>query len=155
MKILIACYASTGKTFKISKDLEKKLDADLTKIEPVKDKHHIFQVWDALGGKQVPIKPCINDLSNYDALIVCSSVQAGKTPAAVNEYLSIVKHAKDKNFAVIISIKGDKNQKAALYIREYLSEEGMNFLGQMIVLENDVKKVNYKDNLDFFSRKFK
>lgn len=154
MNILIAVNSYTGNTFKVARHLQKEFDADLTEIEPVKDKWYLLKIWDSLRGNQVPIKPCINDLSNYDSLIICSPVWAGRTPAAVNEYLSMVKHAKDKSFGVLVTAGGDRKDKATVYIREYLTEEGMNFLGQIKILQDDVKKEIYREKLDIFIKKF-
>jgi menaquinone-dependent protoporphyrinogen IX oxidase len=155
MKILIACYSYTGNTLKVARHLQKELDAELTEIETVKDKWYLFKIWDALRGNIVPIKPCITDLSNYDAVIICSPVWAGRTPAAVNEYLSLIKHAKDKSFAVLVTAGGNRKENATVYIREYLTKEGMNFLGQIRILADEVKKKSYQDKLDLFSKKFK
>lgn len=154
MKILIACYSYSGNTLKVAKDLQKELNADLTQIEAVKDKWYLFKVWDSLRGNQVPIKPCIYDLRKYDSLMICCPVWAGRTPAAINEYLSMVKNAKDKNFAVLVTAGSGKNQKATIYIREYLSEQGMNFMGQMLVRADDVKDDGYRENLDLLCKKF-
>jgi multimeric flavodoxin WrbA len=154
MKILIAVYSYSEKTLKVSNDLQKILKADLTRIETLKDKWYLLKIWDSLRGNQVPIKPCINDVSNYDCLIICSPVWALKTPAAINEYLSMIKHAKDKSFAVLVTAGGDKKENTTVYIREYHTEEGMNFLGQIKILSDEVKKETYKEKLDLFSKKF-
>jgi menaquinone-dependent protoporphyrinogen IX oxidase len=154
MKILIACYSYTGNTLKVGEDLKKELEADLTLIETFKDKWYLFKVWDSLRGNQVSIKPCITDLRNYDSLVVCCPVWAGRTPAAINEYLSMVKNAKDKNFAVLITAGSGKHQKATIYIREYLSQQGMNFMGQIKILADEVKNEKYKENIDLFIGKF-
>ncbi len=155
MKILIAVYSYSGNTLKLAKDLEKIFKADLTQIKTLKDKWYLLKIWDSIRGNQVPIKPCINDISNYDCLIICSPVWAGRTPAAINEYLSMVKHAKDKSFAVLVSSGGDRKENTTLYIREYLTEEGMNFLGQIKILSDEVKNNRYQEKLDIFSKKFK
>lgn len=139
MKILIAVYSYSGNTLKVARHLQKELDADLTEIVTVKDKWYLFKILDSLRGNQVPIKPCMYDLSNYDALVVCCPVWANRTPAAVNEYLSMVKHAKDKKFAILITAGSGRRQKATIYIREYLTSAGMNFIGQMMILAGDVK----------------
>ena len=154
MKILIAVNSSSGNTLKVAAYLQKILSADITKIEPLKDKWLLLKVWDSLRGNQIPIKPCNNDLSSYDCLIVCSPVWAGRTPAVVNEYLSIVKHARDKRFGVLVTAGGDGKENATVYIREYLTEEGMNFLGQIKILSSEVKNETYMEKLEFFSKKF-
>lgn len=154
MKTLIACHSFSGKTRKVAQDLQKEINGELTKIEPVKDKWYLFKIWDALRGNHVPIKPCINDLRNYDLLIVCCPVWAGRTPAPLNEYLTLLKNAKDKNLGVLVTSGGNGKQKAAIHIREYLSWEGMNFLGQIRILADDVDKGSYKEGLNLFSKKF-
>ncbi len=67
----------------------------------------------------------------------------------------MVKHAKDKSFAVLVSSGGDRKENTTLYIREYLTEEGMNFLGQIKILSDEVKNNRYQEKLDIFSKKFK
>lgn len=155
MKILIACYSYSGNTLKVAKYLQDQLKGDLTEIKSVKNKWYLFNVWDSLRGNLVPIRPCIYDLRNYDTLIVCCPVWASRTPAAINEYLSMLKNAKDKNFSVLVSAGSSKSQNATIYIREYLSNQGMKFMGQIMVKKGDVKKDNYKKNLDLFIKKFK
>jgi flavodoxin len=154
MKILIACYSHSGNTLKVAQKLKNDLKADLTEIKTVKDRWYLFKVWDSLRGNQVPIEQCTSDLRNYDTLIVCCPVWAGRTPAAVNEYLSLLKNAKDNNFAVLVTAGSGKNQKATIYIREYLSGQGMKFLGQILILAEDVKKDNFMDKLDIFLKRF-
>lgn len=155
MKILIVTYSYSGNTLKVAEDLQKILKADLTEIKTVKDRWYLLKIWDSLHGNQIPIKPCKNDLSNYDCLILCSPVWAGKTPAAVNEYLSMVKHAKDKSFGVLVTAGGNRKENTTVYIREYLIGEGMNFLGQIKILSDEIDKDTYHEKLDLFSRKFK
>ena len=154
MKILIACYSYSGNTLKVAQKLKNDLKADLTEIKTIKDRWYLLKVWDSLRGNQVPIKQCITDLRNYDTLIVCCPVWAGRTPTAVNEYLSLLKNAKDNNFAVLVTAGSDKNQKATIYIREYISEQGMKFMGQILILAEDVKKDDFSDKLDIFIKRF-
>ncbi len=154
MKILIACYSYSGNTLKVAQKLKNDLKADLTEIKTIKDRWYLLKVWDSLRGNQVPIKQCTSDLRNYDTLIVCCPVWAGRTPAAVNEYLSLLKNAKDNNFAVLVTAGSDKNQKATIYIREYLSEQGMKFMGQILILAEDVQKDDFSDKLDIFIKRF-
>lgn len=155
MIALIACYSHTGNTLKIAKDLQKSLNADLTQIEAVKDKWYLFKVWDSLQGNQIPIKPCKTDLRDYGSLVVCFPVCAGNTPPPVNEYLSLLKNAKDTKFTVLITSKSSKSQNAARYIREYLTNQEMEFMGQMMITREDIKKNKYKEMMKLFVRKFK
>lgn len=155
MIALIACYSQTGNTLNIAKDLQKSLNADLTRIEAVKDKWYLFNVWDSLRGNQIPIKPCKTDLRDYGSLVVCFPVCASNTPPPVNEYLTLLKNAKDTKFTVLINSKSNKSQNAARYIREYLTNQEMEFMGQMMITKEDIKKDKYKEMMKLFVRRFK
>ena len=154
MKTLIACYSYSGHTLKVAEALRKRINADITRIESVKDKWYLFKILDAIRENNVPIKPCQNDLMNYQGLILCCPVWGGKTPAAINQYLLELKNVKGKQFAVFVTSGGKRSQKATIQMREYLDKEGMKFLGQMRILTEDVDKENYGEIFDIFSKKF-
>lgn len=154
MKILIACYSYSNNTFQVAKELQKELNSDFTRIETVKDKWYLFKVWDSLRGNLVPIKPCLKDLRNYDTLIVCCPVWVRRTPAAINEYLSQLKNTKDKKFAVLVTSGGSGSRNVAIHIREYLVKQEMEFMGQMSILNDDIKGNKYQEKMNLFTRKF-
>ena len=154
MKTLIACYSYSGHTLKVAEALKKAINADITKIESVKDKWYLFKLLDAIRGKKVPIRPCQTDLMKYQGLVLCCPVWGGKTPAAINQYLVEVKNVKGKQFGVFVTSGGNRPQKATIQMREYLDREGMQFLGQMRILTDDVEKGDYGEIFDFFTKKF-
>jgi len=154
MKTLIACYSYSGHTLKVAEKLQKEINADLTRIETEKDKWYIFKALDAIREKNVAIKPCQTDLMEYDRLILCCPVWAGKTPGAINQYLSEIKNIKGKEFGVFVTSKGDRSQKATIKMREYLDNQGMKFLGQMRILAKDVEKENFGEIFNIFAKKF-
>lgn len=154
MKTLIACYSFTGRTIKVAKALQNKINADLTEIKPEKENWYLSKVWGALRGKKVPIKPCKVDLMNYDALILCGPVWASKTPPAINEYISELKNVKDKHFGIFITSSGNRSQKATATMRENLDLQGMKFLGQMRLLSKDIDKEKYGEIFNIFAEKF-
>jgi flavodoxin len=154
MKILIACYSYTGNTLQVAEELQKILDADLTRIDPVKNRFYLLKIWGALREHRTEIKPCQTDIMDYDGLVVCCPVWAGKTPAGLNQYLDELKNSKGRKFGVFVTMKGNGNQKAAQQIRENLTEQGMEFLGQMRVTEADLKSGKYKEMVEFFGKKF-
>ena len=154
MKTLIACYSYSGHTLKVAEKLQKEINADLTRIETEKDKWYRFKALDAIREKNVAIKPCKTDLMESDGLVLCCPVWAGKTPGAINQYLSEIKNIKGKEFGVFVTSKGDRSQKATTKMREYLDSQGMNFLGQMRILAKDVEKENYGEIFDIFAKKF-
>lgn len=154
MKTLIACYSYSGHTLKVAKALKKAINADITQIESVKDKWYLFKLLDAIRGKKVPIKPCQTDLMSYHGFVLCCPVWAGRTPAAINQYLEEIKNVKGKQFGVFVTSGGKRPQKATIQMREYLDREGMQFIGQMRILTDDVEKENYGEMFDFFTKKF-
>lgn len=154
MKTLIACYSYSGHTLKVAEKLQKEIDADLTKIETEKDRWYLLKILDSIREKKVSIKPCKNDLMQYDGLILCCPVWAGKTPGAINQYLSELKNIKGKQFGVFVTSSGNRSQKATLQMREYLDNQGMKFLGQMRLLSKDVENNEYGEIFDFFAKKF-
>jgi len=154
LKTLIACYSYSGHTLKVAKALKKAINADITQIESVKDKWYLFKLLDALRGKKVPIKPCQTDLMSYHGFVLCCPVWAGRTPAAINQYLEEIKNVKGKQFGVFVTSGGKRPQKATIQMREYLDREGMQFIGQMRILTDDVEKENYGEMFDFFTKKF-
>jgi flavodoxin len=154
LKTLIACYSYSGHTLKVANALKEKINADLTVIETKSDKWYFFKAWDSLRENTVPIKPCKTDLMDYDSLVLCCPVWAGKVPAAINQYISELKNLKGKQFGVFVTSGGDRSQKATIQIREYLDNQGMHFLGQMRILSKDVEKEKYGEIFDLFSKKF-
>jgi hypothetical protein len=61
---------------------------------------------------------------------------------------------KGKQFGVFVTSGGKRPQKATIQMREYLDREGMQFIGQMRILTDDVEKENYGEMFDFFTKKF-
>jgi flavodoxin len=154
LKTLIACYSYSGHTLKVAEALKKAINADITHIESVKDKWYLLRLLDAIRGKKVPIKPCQTDLMSYQGLVLCCPVWGSRTPAAINQYLVEIKNVKGKQFGVFVTSGGKRPQKATIQMREFLDKEGMQFLGQMRILTEDVEKENYGEIFDFFAKKF-
>ena len=154
MKTLIACYSHSGHTLKVAKALQKEINADLTEIKDEKGKWYLMNLWGALREKKVPIKPCKTNLMSYERLILCCPVWGGKTPPAINQYLFEIKNAKSKQFGVFITSGGSRSQKATIIMREYLDNQGMEFLGQMRLLAKDIEKEEYGEKFEIFAKKF-
>jgi flavodoxin len=154
LKTLIACYSYSGHTLKVAEALKKAINADITHIKSVKDKWYLLRLLDAIRGNKVPIKPCQTDLMSYQGLVLCCPVWGGRTPAAINQYLVEIKNVKGKQFGVFVTSGGKRPQKATIQMREFLDKEGMQFLGQMRILTEDVEKENYGEIFDFFAKKF-
>jgi len=135
--------------------LQKEIGADLTEIKTEKDRWYLLKILDSIREKRASIKPCQTDLMNYDKLILCCPVWAGKTPAAVNQYMFDLKNIKDKEFGVFITSGGNRSQKATIQMRENLDLQGMKFLGQMRLITKDVENEKYGEIFPLFAGKFK
>jgi len=153
LKTLIACYSFTGNTLKVAQELQEKLNADFTPIEPVKDRWYIFKAIDAYRGKRRPIKPCITDIKDYDLLVVCSPVWSGRTPAGVNQYLDELQNVKGKKFAVLVTMGGNPGQLAPTLIKNNLTDEGMEFVTKIEIKQESVQSGGYVAMLDEFINK--
>ena len=154
MKTLIACYSYSGLTLKVAKVLKKEIKADLTEIKTKKDRCYIFKLLDAKREKKVEINPCKTDLAEYESLILCCPVWAGKTPSAINQNLSKLQNFKGKKFGIFVTSRGNRSQKATIQMREYLDIRGMIFQGQMRILTKDIKKDKFGEIFDIFAKKF-
>jgi len=154
MKTLIACYSYSGHTLKVAKKLQKEIGADLTLIETEKDSWYLFKILNSIMEKKKPIKPCQTDLMNYDNLILCCPVWAGKTPVAINQYMYELKNIKGREFGVFVTSGGSRSQNATVQVREYLDLHGMKFLGQMRLITKDVEADNYGEIFPIFAKKF-
>jgi len=77
------------------------VNAELVRIEPLKEHNIAIGGMKAFLAKQAPIKPCKTDLAGIDTLIIATPVWSGKVPPYVNEYLSAVTDGEGKPFHVI------------------------------------------------------
>ncbi|MCD1294154.1 flavodoxin [Methanocella sp. CWC-04] len=154
MKMLVACYSYTGNTLKAAEALQRLIGADLTRIEALKDRWYLFKAYYAIKEKKVPIKPCITDLKDYDGIIICCPVWAGKTPSAVNEYLSKLENVRGKKFAILITSGGGKQQKASVRIKEQLEKCGARYIDMLRILEKDINNDEYLKKVESFAKKF-
>ncbi len=68
MKTLIACYSYSGNTMVAAQRIHENIDADLTRIDPVKNRCNVIKAVHAFLEKKWPIKECITDLVDYDCL---------------------------------------------------------------------------------------
>ncbi len=56
MKTLIACYSYSGRTLTVSQKLQGHINADLIRVEPVKDRWYMIKAVHAYLEKKWPIK---------------------------------------------------------------------------------------------------
>jgi flavodoxin len=154
MKTLIACYSLTGNTLSVSQKLQKLLNADFTRIEPVKDRWYVIKAIHAYLEKKWPIKPCTTDIADYDCLIVCCPVWASRTPPGVNQYLEELKNVSGKKCAALVTMGGDGSQIATTQIRNALEAKGMEVIDQTAIGGSAQKSGEWEAMVQDFAKKF-
>ena len=99
MKRLVVYYSLTGNTEEAAETIAKALDADLLKLETVKDMPKSFAARMLVGGGQVAfnripeLKPIDVDIDSYDEIILGSPIWNSKGVPAVNAFLKDEKAA--------------------------------------------------------------
>lgn len=154
MKTLIACYSLTGNTLTVAEKLQQQVNADLTRIEPVKDRWYLIKAVHAYLEKKWPIKPCITDINDYDCLIVCCPVWASRVPPGVNQYLSELVNCDGKKFASFVTMGGNGNQIANTHIADDLETKGMEFVTKLKITGDDQKSGNWEKQIQEFGQYF-
>ncbi|WJI09475.1 flavodoxin [Methanobacterium sp. CWC-01] len=155
MRTLIACYSYTGNTMVIAQRISETIDADLTRIQPLKDRWYMIKAIHAYLEKKWPIQDCITDLSEYDCLLLCCPVWAGRAPPGVNQYLSELKNVKGKKLVVMVTMGGNGNQGATDQIKTALEVQGMEFVKKLIINGNDQKSGEWVAKVDEFQDLFR
>jgi flavodoxin len=154
MKTLIACYSYTGNTLLIAQRINEHIDADLTRIQPVKDRWYMIKAIHAFLEKKWPIEECITDLSEYDCLLVCCPIWAGRAPPGLNQYLSELENVKWKKLAILVTMGGNGNEIATSQIKTALEVRGMEFLEKLKITGNDQKSGDWVAKVEEFRQYF-
>jgi flavodoxin len=154
MKTLIACYSYTGNTMVIAQRISENIDADLTRIQPVKDRWYMIKAIHAFLEKKWPIEECISDLSEYDCLLVCCPIWTGRAPPGVNQYLNELKNVKGKKLAILVTMGGNGNEIATSQIKTALEVRGMEFLEKLKITGNDQKSGDWVAKVEEFRQYF-
>ena len=154
MKTLIACYSYTGNTMVIAQRINEIIDADLTRIQPVKDRWYMVKAIHAYLEKKWPIEDCIDDLSEYDCLLLCCPVWAGRVPPGVNQYLNQLENVKGKELAVMVTMGGNGNEIATSQINTALEVRGIETIAHLKITGNDQKSGEWVAKAEEFSQYF-
>jgi flavodoxin len=151
MTIRIAYFSWQGHTQKVATALAERVNAELVRIEQLKE----FNI--AIGGMKAylsmksPIKPCKTDLAGIDALIIATPVWSGKVPPYVNEYLSVVTGGEGKPFHVIAEMGGRGSEGAIAVVRKHLEQKGMRFVSSAATVEQDVDSGAFTATVEKFA----
>jgi menaquinone-dependent protoporphyrinogen IX oxidase len=138
MTIGVVYYSWKGHTGKVAPALAKLLDAELVRIEPVRDSGMAGKAIKAFLRMKSPIRPAKTDLTGVDKLVIASPVWAGKVPPYVNQYLDSVTAGSGKPFHVIVEMGARGDQSAIAVVRKALEKKGMKFVASTSTMEKDV-----------------
>jgi flavodoxin len=149
--VRIAYFSWKGHTQKVAAALAERVNAELVRIEPLKEHNIAIGGMKAFLAKQAPIKPCKTDLTGIDTLIIATPVWSGKVPPYVNEYLSAVTSGEGKPFHVIAEMGGRGSESAIATVKNQLEKKGMRFVSSAATVERDVDSGAFTRTVDTFA----
>ncbi len=151
MVVRIAYFSWKGHTQKVATALAERVDAELVRIEPLKEFNIAIGGMKAFMSGKSPIKPCKTDLSGIDILIIATPVWSGKVPPFVNEYLSAVSGGEGKPFHIIAEMGGRGSEGAVAAVKIQLEQKGMRFISSAATVERDVDSGVFTAAVDAFA----
>lgn len=151
MVIRIVYYSWKGHTEKVATALGKLLDAELVRIEPVKESNIAIGGMKAFMAMKSPIMTTKTDLSGIDTLVVASPVWAGKVPPYVNMYLDSVRGGSGKPFHVIVEMGGRGDKTAIDLVRKMLEKKRMKFVSSASTIEKEVDSGSFMETVEQFA----
>lgn len=125
MKRLVVYYSLTGNTEEAAEKIAKELNADVLKLETVKDMPKSFAARILVGGGQVAfnripeLKPIDVDVAAYDEIVLGSPIWNSKGVPAVNAFLKD-EAAAAKVTSLFFSSGGGKVEKGLAAITKLL-----------------------------------
>ncbi len=119
----IAYFSWKGHTEKVATALASLLDAELVRIEPLRESGMAGKLLKTLFVMKSAIKPCPTDLTGIDGLIIATPVWASKVPPYVNEYLARVSGGEGKPFHVIAEMGGRGSEGTIAAVRKRAGKE--------------------------------
>jgi flavodoxin len=151
MAIRIAYFSWRGHTQKVATVLAERVNAELVRIEPLKEHNIAIGGMKAFLAKQAPIRPCKTDLAGIDTLIIATPIWSGKVPPYVNEYLSAVTGGEGKPFHVITEMGGRGSEGAIAAVKNQLEKKGMHFVSSAATVERDVDSGAFTATVETFA----
>jgi flavodoxin len=151
MTIRIAYFSWQGHTQKVATALAGLVNAELVRIEPLREFNIVIGGMKAWLAMKSPVKPCKTDLAGIDVLIIATPVWSGKVPPYVNEYLSAVSGGEGKTFHVIAEMGGRGSEGAIAAVKNQLEKKGMRFVSSAATVERDVDSGGYTAMVEKFA----
>jgi len=151
LTIRIAYFSWKGHTEKVASALSRLLDAELVRIEPLRESGMPGRLLKTLFFIRSAIKPCPTDLAGIEELIIVTPVWAAKLPPYVNEYLAEVSGGMGKPFHVIAEMAGRGSEGTIAAVRKELEKKGMHFVSSATTMEQDVDSGAFMATVEAFA----
>lgn len=151
MATRVVYYSWKGHTEKVAVALATLLNAELVRIEAVKEGGVAGKAMKAFLGMKSAIKPTKTDLTGVDTLVIASPVWAGKVPPYVNQYLDSVTGSSGKPFHVVVEMGNRGDQSAIAMVRAALEKKGMKFISSASTIEKDVDNGSFMGTIEKFA----
>ena len=136
MKKLVVYYSWTGKTKLVATSISKILNADLGKIEEVKERKGLFGFirggYSAMRGRCSQIKPFKFDLAMYDLIFLGTPVWALRPAPAINAFISRA-DLTDKKVVLFVTMGGLGGRKVVKIMKEKIEARGGKVVTSFIV----------------------
>jgi len=143
MKTLVVFYSRTGNTELVAKTVAQVLNADLRRVEEVKERKGIFTLvagcFKAIKNKSSDIKPVDFNLGNYDLIFLGSPVWASKTTPAINTFISKADF-KNKNVVVFFTLGGTNYKGAVKDMTEKIEKKEGKVIGSFAIRSSKAKE---------------
>jgi len=130
MKKLVVYYSWTGKTKLVATSISKILNADLGKIEEVKERKR--GGYSAMRGRCSQIKPFKFDLAMYDLIFLGTPVWALRPTPAINAFISRA-DLTDKKVVLFVTMGGLGGRKVVKIMKEKIKARGGKVVTSFIV----------------------
>jgi len=152
MAIRIAYFSYQGHTQKVATMLSRLVNAELVRIEPLREPSVAIGGMKAFFSMKSAVKPCKTNLAGIDALIIATPVWSGKVPPYVNEYLFSVTGGEGKPFHVITEMGARGSDGAIAVVKDQLEKKkGMHFVSSAATVERDVDSGAFTATVEAFA----
>jgi len=157
MKILVVYYSWKGKTELVATSISKVLNAQLKKVEEVKNRKGFFGFlsggYGAIKGKCSKLKPMDFNLQNYGLVFLGSPVWALRTTPAINAFISKANLA-NKKVVLFVTMGGFGGKKAIKIMTDKIKLKGGRVINSFIVKTGGIKTEDIIKKGNEIGRKF-
>ena len=154
LRILLVFFSWTGITKVVAEEIMRNISINNKvhkfEIQPIKKRRYItWLLLSLLPSLKVKIQPIINDLSNYDLLIL-GCPKWGLCSPPMNEYLNNLKRCEGRMSAVFITFGGYDERRYLLYLESFLKRKELHTIDKLAIRRSDVENGGYTQVIKSF-----